>query len=117
MCDGMQYAGCWLALPCPALQWWQLDFECISFALEVYLTTLFSDIFCFSDFFCDGTGQMDRGTDTGTDRLFSENIILEDYKDIFLGAGRSVNGWQIGRHWLAGNFYFPRGRIFISFVF
>ena len=24
-----------------------------------------------------------------------------------------LNG-QIGRHWLAGNFYFPHGRIFIS---
>ena len=23
-------------------------------------------------------------------------------------------GWQIGQHWLAGNFYFPCGRIFIS---
>ena len=63
-------------MPCPALQWWQLDFECISFALDVYLTTLFSDIFCFSDFFCDGTGH-DRQTDIGTDRLFSENIILD----------------------------------------
>ena len=33
-------------------------------------------------FFCDGTGRdgtglMDKRTDTGTDRLFSENIILD----------------------------------------
>ena len=67
-------------MPCPALQWWQLDFECISFALDVYLTTLFSDIFCFSDFFGgqDGTDkQADKQTDIGTDRLFLENIILD----------------------------------------
>ena len=28
-------------------------------------------------------------------------------------AGRSAHGWQIGRHWLAGNSHFPCGRIFI----
>ena len=28
-------------------------------------------------------------------------------------AGRSAHGWLIGRHWLAGNSYFPCGRIFI----
>ena len=28
-------------------------------------------------------------------------------------AGRSANHGQIGWHWLAGNFYFPRRRIFI----
>ena len=28
-------------------------------------------------------------------------------------AGRSAHGWQIGRHWLAGNSYFLRQRIFI----
>ena len=28
-------------------------------------------------------------------------------------AGRSANRGQIGRHWLAGNFYFRSGRIFI----
>ena len=28
-------------------------------------------------------------------------------------AGRSANHGQIGRHWLAGNFYFLRRRIFI----
>ena len=65
-------------MPCPALQWWQLDFECISFALDVYLTTLFSDIFCFSYYFGDGTDkQADKQTDIGTDRLFLENIILD----------------------------------------
>ena len=56
--------------------------------LEVYLTTLFSKIFCFSDFFFgDGTGQTgrdgtdrtDRQTDIWTDRLFSENIILDAF--------------------------------------
>ena len=30
------------------------------------------------------------------------------------GAGQSAHGWQLGRHWLAGNSYFLRGRIFIS---
>ena len=29
-------------------------------------------------------------------------------------AGRSANHAQIGQHWLAGNSYFPCGRIFIS---
>ena len=28
-------------------------------------------------------------------------------------AGRSAHGWQIGQHWLAGNFFFPRRKIFI----
>jgi len=28
-------------------------------------------------------------------------------------AGRSANHGQIGRHWLAGNSYFPCGRIFV----
>ena len=28
-------------------------------------------------------------------------------------AGPSAHGWQIGWHWLAGNFYFPCRRIFI----
>ena len=28
-------------------------------------------------------------------------------------AGQSAHGWQIGQHWLAGNSYFPCGRIFI----
>ena len=30
------------------------------------------------------------------------------------GAGQAAHGWQTGQHWLAGNSYFPRGRIFIS---
>ena len=76
----MQVAGCWLALPCPAQQWHQCDSECIFVTLEIHLTTLFSEIFCFGDFWGDGTGwdgQTDKRTDIGTDRLFSENIILD----------------------------------------
>ena len=80
----MQVAGCQLALPCPAEQWHQCDSECIFGTIEIHLTTLFREIFCFSDFFCDGTGrdkrtngQTDKRTDIGTDRLFSENIILD----------------------------------------
>ena len=79
-CDGMQVAECRLALPCPALQ---CDSECIFVTLEIHLTTLFSEIFCFGDFFCDGTGRdvtdgrTNGQTDIGTDRLFSENIILD----------------------------------------
>ena len=30
-------------------------------------------------------------------------------------AGRSAHGWLIGRHWFAGNSYFPCGRIFIFY--
>ena len=82
-CDGMQVAGCRLALPCPAQQWHQCDSECIFVTLEIHLTTLFSEIFCFGDFFCDtgqdGTGRTDKRTDIGTDRLFSENIILDSF--------------------------------------
>ena len=80
----MQVAGCRLALPCPAQQWHQCDSECIFVTLEIHLTTLFSEIFCFGDFFCDGTGRdkrtdkrTDKQTDIGTDRRFSENIILD----------------------------------------
>ena len=29
-----------------------------------------------------------------------------------ISAGQSANYGQLGRHWLAGNFYFPCGRIF-----
>ena len=29
-------------------------------------------------------------------------------------ASQAVYGWQMGRHWLAGTFYFPRQSIFIS---
>ena len=43
--------GCRLALPCPAQQWHQCDSECIFVTLEIHLTTLFSEIFCFGDFF------------------------------------------------------------------
>ena len=76
----MQVAGCRLALPCPAQQWHQCDSECIFVTLEIHLTTLFSEIFCFGDFFY-GTGWdgwTDGHTDgIWTDRLFSENIILD----------------------------------------
>ena len=62
----------------------------MSFTLEVYLTTLFSDIFCFSDFSLgqdmterDGTDKQTNGpTDIGTDRRFSENVILDAFKII-----------------------------------
>ena len=82
-CDGMQVAGCRLALPCPAQQWHQCDSECIFVTLKIHLITLFSEIFHFDDFFLwlDGTWQTDgrtnKRTDIGTDRLFSENIILD----------------------------------------
>ena len=29
-------------------------------------------------------------------------------------AGQSGHGWRTGWHWLAGNSFLPRGRIFIS---
>ena len=35
-------------------------------------------------------------------------------KILLTSASRSAHGWQIGWHWLAGNSYFPSGRIFIS---
>ena len=79
----MQVTEFWLALPCPTLQWHQCDSECIFVTLEIHLTTLFSEIFCFGDFFCDRTGRdgtdgrTNGRTDIGTDRLFSENIILD----------------------------------------
>ena len=77
-CDGMQVEGYRLALPCPAQQWYQCDSECIFVTLEIHLTTLFSKIFCFGDFW-DGKGRDVMGrtggqTDKGTDRIFSENI-------------------------------------------
>ena len=59
----------------------QHDSEYFFVTLEVYLTTLFSKIFCFIDFFSgtgrDGTDGTDKQTDIRTDRLFSENIILD----------------------------------------
>ena len=72
----MQVAECWLALPCPALQWHQCDFECIFVTLKIHLTTLLSEIFCFGDFFY-GTGRERRTDGIWTDILFSENIILD----------------------------------------
>ena len=65
-CDGMQVARYRLVLPCPAQQWHQCDSECIFVTLEIHLTTLFSEIFCFGDFFIgwDGT---DKQTHTWMD--------------------------------------------------
>ena len=91
----MQVAGCRLALPYPALQWHQCDSECIFVTLEIHLTTFFSEIFCFGDFFCDGT---DKQTDIGTDKLFSENIILDVmYADLF-----QHSSWTQGSDWASG---------------
>ena len=60
------------ALPCPAQQWHQCDSECIFVTLEIHLTTLFSEIFCFSDFFLwrDRTGRdvTDKQTNGHRDR-------------------------------------------------
>ena len=75
---------CSSASPCPAPQ---QDSEYFYVTLEVYMTTLFSKIFCFNDFFggtgrdrTDGTDkQTDKQTDIRTDRLLSENIILGAY--------------------------------------
>ena len=54
----------------------------------MYLTTLFSEISCFSDFFWgrDRTGQ----TDILIDRLFSENDILDQI--FFLQYIKQVQG-------------------------
>ena len=69
----MQVAGCQLALPCPAQQWHQCDSECIFVTLEIHLTTLFSEIFCFGDFFCEWTGQtVDKQTDKRMDMGFND---------------------------------------------
>ena len=38
-------------------------------------------------------------------RLFKTSLLMP--------MGSEKHGWQISWHWLAGNFYFPRGRIFI----
>ena len=38
---------------------------------------------------------------------------MENRSYQLISAGRSAHGWQIGRHWLAGNSYLPRQRIFI----
>ena len=75
----MQVEGCLLTLPFPALQWHQCDSECIFVTLEIHLTTLFSEIFCFGDFFfVTGQDVTNGQTNIGTDRLFSENIILDN---------------------------------------
>ena len=65
---------CSQAFPYPE---WECDYEYFFATLCVYLTTLFSKIFCFSDFFRDWTGQKHRHTQTQTqtdmwtDRIFS----------------------------------------------
>ena len=62
---------------------WQLDIECIfSFILEVYLTTLCSDIFCFGEFFVTGRDRTGRDSQTDgmegyeTERLFINSLSL-----------------------------------------
>ena len=45
----------------------------------------------------------------------SKKILLHGKRNYQLtSAGRSANHGQIDHHWLAGNSYFPCGRIFIS---
>ena len=54
-------------------------------SLKVYLTTLLSKVFSFSNFLGgrDGDGDgTDGQTDIWTDRLFSENIILDENVDL-----------------------------------
>ena len=53
------------ALPSPALLWQHCDSECIFVTLEMYLTTLFSETFCFADFW-DGMDRMDGHMDRQT---------------------------------------------------
>ena len=60
----------------------QHDSEYFFDTLELYLTTLFSKIFCFADFFWDGMGWDGAGqTDTHTQNMdrqtFLGNIILD----------------------------------------
>ena len=38
---------------------------------------------------------------------------MEKRKYLQISAGQSAHGWQIGQHWLAGNSFFPCGKIFI----
>ena len=61
-------------------------------ALEVYLTPLFGEIFCFRDFFGTGTGTGTGQTDTHTygQADFSRKILFQIYSksvilDAFLG--------------------------------
>ena len=76
----MQDAGLRLALPFPALQWWYYESEYILFTLEVYLTTLFYEIFCFTDFSVwDGTGWTHTWTDTLTEIWTDRQTFLEKY--------------------------------------
>ena len=52
------------------------------------------------------------GVQNRKQKLKSSNTGNTSYQ--LTSAGRSAHGWQISRHWLAGNFYFPCERIFIS---
>ena len=83
----MQVAECRLALPGPALQWHQCDSECILVTLEIHLTTLFSEIFCFSDFFVMGrdvtNGQTHRRTKGHRDR---QTFLRKYYFRLALGT-------------------------------
>ena len=75
-CDGLQDAGLGLALPLPAQHWHQHDSESIFFTLEVYLTTFFSEIFCFTYYFL---GQDVTGRDGNTERHMDRQTFLEKY--------------------------------------
>ena len=103
-------AECWLALACTALQWHQCDSECIFVTLEIHLTTLFSEIFYLVTFFCHWTGRdkrTDGQTDIGTDRLFSENIIL----DCFFLSSLGWRRFKFGNQWMWLNYFEMRSRI------
>ena len=50
--------------------------------------SLISEIYCFGDFFCNGTGH-DRQTDLGTDRLRDRQTFLGKYYFRFLSPLRS----------------------------
>ena len=59
----------------------QCDSECIFVTLEIHLTTLFSEIFCFGDFFGGGTGQdgTDKQTNKRTNRHRDRQTFLGKY--------------------------------------
>ena len=49
----------------------------------------------------------------GFGKTKNENPPTQEIEVTSKSAGRSAHGWQIGRHWLAGNSHFPCGMIFI----
>ena len=62
----------------PSLQWHQCDSECIFVTLEIHLTTLLIQIFCFGDFFfCDRTGQERTDGQTQGQTDFSQKILFQ----------------------------------------